>query len=601
MKSFASLAVGLQFLGRVLTQENPQVTILNGTYEGVHLSTFNQDAFLGIPYAQNAGGQNRYRIPQSLNETWTDTRSAKNYSDACPSLFPNMDNLYGMSENCLSINIVRPTGVDESANLPVMFWIHGGSYQVGTTGLPNYNLSYIVERSAQIGRPIIGASINYRLAGWVNLYSIELQGTGNTNLALRDMRKALAWVSENVAAFGGNPNSVTIWGESSGSFAVGQLLLTYGGRTDNLFHRSIQESGSATTAWCNGTEWYQPLYDDLVTSLNCSDEIDTLACLREAPYEDLLPLLSRFPTINGGPGYYPTVDGDIYPMYPSEAYETGQFARHIPHLYGTNIDEGTDNAPSDGVINTDEDLYSFLLGSTGFDLPESAVREIMDLYPDDPTIGIPANTGMERYAEHGVQYKRIAAIMGDVFYHAPRQFDTRLYTKHATNGSKTYVYRFNTRGWANGTNETYVDTVGNFAPRYKGVAHASELGFVWNNPAFRGSWAGYVELSHLMTDLWINFAYGGTPNGLFVSNSSVGSGNYTVVKDAVHVEQTIENANVTGLVVPYWPEYDAEGLDGRGLNLVLQTQGQGGFYIEPDDYRSEGREFLTKWARRRHV
>lgn len=592
MMSFRVLTTAFSLLATVLAQD-PKVTILNGTYEGVYLPTFDQDAFLGVPYAQNAGGLNRYRIPQALNESWSDVRTAKNYSHACPDPYNVTDAVYGMSENCLSINIVRPAGTNASDKLPIMFWIHGGSYQVGTTGLPNYNLSYIVQRSVEIGRPIIGASINYRKGGWGNLYSIELQGSGNINLALRDMRKALAWVSENIAFLGGDPNSVTIWGESSGSFAVGQLLLSYGGRTDNLFHKSIQESGSATTAWCNGTDWYQAVYDDIITNTNCSSEVDTLSCLRTVPYDDLFRLLARYPLPNGGPGYYPTVDGDIYPTYPSEAYSNGRFASHIPHLYGTNTDEGTDNAPADGVINTDSDIYSFVLNSTGFDFPASAVRDLLALYPDDPTIGIPANTGSERFANLGVQYKRIAAILGDAFYHAPRQFDARLYTQHATNSSKTYVYRFNTRGWTNATNATYTDTVGGFAPAYKGVAHASELGFVWNNPNFHGPWAGYGELSNLMTDLWINFAHDGNPNGAVVAQ-----GNYTVVSEPVIVTQTLDNVNITGLQKPFWPAYDD---DSRGLNLVLQTQGQGGCYVEPDTYRLQGREFLTKWARRRHV
>ena len=153
-----------------------------------------------------------------------------------------------MSENCLSINIVRPAGISDTAKLPVLNWIHAGSYQVGTSGLSFYNLSYIVQQSVEIGKPIIATSINYRKGGWGNMYSIEIQGSGNTNLAMRDVRKALAWISEDIAAFGGDTNSVTIWGESAGSFAVGQLLLSYGGRTENLFHRTIQESGSATTA-----------------------------------------------------------------------------------------------------------------------------------------------------------------------------------------------------------------------------------------------------------------------------------------------------------------------------------------------------------------
>ncbi|KAJ2977189.1 hypothetical protein NUW58_g7885 [Xylaria curta] len=136
------------------------------------------------------------------------------------------------------------------------------------------------------------------------MYSREIQGTGNTNLALRDMRKALAWVQENIGAFGGDAGSVTIWGESAGSFAVGQLLMSYGGRTDGLFHRSIQESGSAATAWHNGSDWYQPIYDNIVEQANCTEAIDTLDCLRTVDYDVLFPLLNY--TAIPGPGWYPT-------------------------------------------------------------------------------------------------------------------------------------------------------------------------------------------------------------------------------------------------------------------------------------------------------
>jgi carboxylesterase type B len=203
-----------------VASSGPVVTVLNGTYEGLYLPSFNQDVFLGIPYAQDTGGQNRFRIPQSLNETWNGTRAAKQYSHACPDFRPDQDAEFGMSENCLSINIVKPANCSGDEKLPVVMWIHGGSYQVGTSGLPYYNLTYIVERSVEIGKPIIATSINYRKGGWGMLYSIEIQGAGQTNLALRDMRKALAWIQENIGAFGGDKDSVTIWGESSGSFAV---------------------------------------------------------------------------------------------------------------------------------------------------------------------------------------------------------------------------------------------------------------------------------------------------------------------------------------------------------------------------------------------
>lgn len=167
------LLIFLSLVPQVLAIE-PRVTVLNGTYEGRYLPGFDQDLFLGIPYAQDTGGKNRFRVPQYLDEPWKGVKPAKNYSHACPDA-SLADRLYGMSEDCLSVNIVRPTGCNGTAKLPVMVWIHGGSYQQGTTGLPNYNLTYIVQRSVQIGKPIIGASINYRKGGWGNMYSIEIQ------------------------------------------------------------------------------------------------------------------------------------------------------------------------------------------------------------------------------------------------------------------------------------------------------------------------------------------------------------------------------------------------------------------------------------------
>ncbi|KAF2109203.1 Alpha/Beta hydrolase protein [Lophiotrema nucula] len=538
---------------------NPQVTVLNGTYEGIHLPAFSQDIFLGIPFAQDTGGLNRFRPPQALNTTWNGTRAAKQYGDACPDFRPDEDAAYGMSEDCLSINVVRPAGLKEGEKVPVLVWIHGGSYQVGTSGLPNYNLTWLVQRSVEIGKPIIGTSINYRKGGWGMLYSREVQGTGNTNNALRDMRTGLAWIQENIGSFGGDKENITIWGESAGSFAVGQLLLSYGGKTDGLFHRSIQESGSASTAWYNGSDWYQPIYDKIVEQSNCIDWPDTLECLRTISYETIFPFLDSSKV--GGPGWYPTVDGDIIPNYPTELLHSGRFA-HVPHLYGTNSDEGTDNAPP-GVINTDEDIYAYLYGSTGFDFPSDVVNTILRLYPDDPAQGIPLNTGSERFAEEGYQYKRIAAIVGDVFYHAPRLDDARWYSKY----SDTFIYRFNTRPFQNNTNATFTDTVPHLAPAYKGVQHFSEVAFVFGNPQFVGPWPEYQALSKQMSAQWINFITGSNPND-------------------------------DGL--PMWPKYsDGE----RGLNLVLQANGRGqnGSYVEEDVYRLEGREYLIKWARRRHV
>ncbi|KAI1386922.1 alpha/beta-hydrolase [Hypoxylon trugodes] len=568
LKIVASLFATI--LGRAGTVANPVVAVRNGSYEGLYLPAFDQDIFLGIPYAQDTGGANRFRIPQSLDETWDGIRNAKAYGPGCPDYYLSAEELHGMSEDCLSINIVRPAGISNNSNgsdgsprlLPVMFWIHGGGYQYGGSGESNYNLTYLVQKSVEIGLPIIGASINYRKGGWGNMYSVEIQGSGNTNLALRDMRKALAWVQENIESFGGNASSVTIWGQSAGSFAVGQLLMSYGGRTDGLFHRSIQESGSATTAWCNGSDWYQPIYNNIVDQVNCSSVPDTLECLRTVDYKALYPFLNS--SAVPGPGFYPTVDGDVLPNYPSELLRSGRFA-HIPHLYGTTSDEGTDNAPLG--IDSDTELRDFLLHGTGFDFPDATVDRILELYPDDPAQGIPLNTGSERFADKGWQYKRVAAIVGDVFYHGPRRYDVRHYSPH----SPTYSYRFNTRPWENtsanvtATNNSTVSGGGQLAPAYKGVEHFSEVAFVFANPTTVGPWPEYRKLSDQISTQWLRFAHTGNPNG-------------------------------PGL--PQWPRYDESD---DGLNLVIETEVQGGSYVEADTYRLAGRQYLTQWARRRHV
>lgn len=151
--------------------------------------------------------------------------------------------------------------------------------------------------------------------------------------------------------------------------------------------------------------------------------------------------------------------------------------------------------------------------------------------------------------------------MGDIFYHSPRLFDARQYSQH---GDDTFVYRFNTRAYVINVTATTAIASDQLAPPAKGVAHFSEVAFVFNSLAVGGP-EEYQALSNQMSAQWINFAYDGTPNG-------------------------------NGL--PQWPSY---GQGESGYNLVLQTESEGGSVVEEDTYRLAGREFLAKWQRRRHV
>ncbi|OCK74387.1 hypothetical protein K432DRAFT_409903 [Lepidopterella palustris CBS 459.81] len=139
------------------------------------------------------------------------------------------------------------------------------------------------------------------------------------------------------------------------------------------------------------------VYDKIAPQINCTSALDTLACLWTIHYTTLYPFIDSFEVDN--PGCYPTANAHIMPNHPTKILHSGRFV-HIPHSHGTNCDEGTDNAPV-GVINTDHDIYLFLLIRTLFNSPSRTVRETMRLYLDDPAIGIPINVGSERFADEG--------------------------------------------------------------------------------------------------------------------------------------------------------------------------------------------------------
>ena len=189
----------------------PTVAVRNGSYFGVHLNNYQQDIFLGIPFAQPPVGDLRLRVPVSLNTSWTGVRNATEYSPACFGY--GEDTEFGAgnycSEDCLTLNVVRPSG-HGNKKLPVGVWIYGlvhtfgissvqfinrdprGGFYEGSSRDPRYNLSFIVQQSVEIGKPIIGVSFNYRLHGWGFLYSQDIVKAGVANLGLRDQRYDLS-------------------------------------------------------------------------------------------------------------------------------------------------------------------------------------------------------------------------------------------------------------------------------------------------------------------------------------------------------------------------------------------------------------------------
>jgi carboxylesterase type B len=174
-------------------------------------------------------GDLRYRVPQSLNTSWTSPKEATTWPPFCVG-YGGDDTGHILSEDCLYLNVFRPSSQNAaSAKLPVAVWIHGGGLFMGGTNDPRYNLSFNVQNSVELGMPMVGVSIQYRLSGWGFLGGKEALEGGATNLGFRDQRLALHWIQENIAAFGGDPTRVTIWGESAGGQSVGSQLLAYNG------------------------------------------------------------------------------------------------------------------------------------------------------------------------------------------------------------------------------------------------------------------------------------------------------------------------------------------------------------------------------------
>lgn len=395
----------------------PTAAIKLGTYSGVHLPSFNQDLFLGIPYADAPVLDN----PRPLNGSWDDIRAADAYGPACHQNAPEgyLERIgIGMSADCLSLNIIRPAGHEDEA-LPVVVWIHGGGFAASTGADPGTNTSFVVQASVENGMPVMAVTLNYRLGflGFPGGY--QAAAAGITNLGLKDQRIALRWIQDNIAAFGGDPKRVTAWGQSAGAMSVGHQMLAYGGDgADELLHRGILVSGAPFEA--NALFPTHPMcvegYASALNATGCIDAENTLECLRAAPVD----IMSR-DTVGNPFAFWPSIDGDFIREPPAWQLEKGLFSRDIPIITGANNDEGLISAQYFGAtLETDDEMASFLRAQFPA-ARESIIQEVLNTYPVDapsPPYSLPMDDTfceamMEVNFTCGAQYRRVAAVMGD--------------------------------------------------------------------------------------------------------------------------------------------------------------------------------------------
>ncbi|TGJ83340.1 hypothetical protein E0Z10_g5432 [Xylaria hypoxylon] len=521
----------------------PRVTVKNGTISGRHLAeTWDQDLFLGIPYAQPPTGPLRFKWPQSLNDTYETPLDASSYGYSCYQDRSTFD----LSEDCLTLNVVRPHNVTETDRLLVLVWIHGGGLFSGSSADPQYNLSGLVRISQESQQPIIAVSMNYRLGVFGFFQTPQVLAEGNSNAGLLDQRLGLTWIKENIAAFGGDLNRITVWGESAGAQSIALHLHSFGGRDDQLFHAAILESGSAIGVALQPLAYYASPVDNLARTVGCNDALDQLTCLRGISSEKLF-------SARGSIYWDPLVDGDFLTDYPSVLAEAGSFIK-VPLLLGANNDEGI-SFGSTG-FNDSISIYHGLLSNPGFSglaglpyqISPASARKLLQLYPNSPSKEPPYDiVNNTVFPEYGLQWRRSCAIYGDIVMIAGRR---KLCAQYAAAGQPVYSYRFATRPWD--------------AAEAAGVQHFVNVAFSFQNiTGTLGPFPSHKEISTDIGSSYVNFVYSHDPN-----------------------------ANEKGIqtTLPHWPRWTAT----RPSNMVLNaTQPK----VEKDDFRERGIAFIQAISR----
>ncbi|WP_432793817.1 carboxylesterase/lipase family protein [Rhodococcus ruber] len=389
------------------------VTVSDGALRGTRIGDLL--AWRGVPYAAPPVGPLRLRAPQPV-QPWTGERDATHFGAAASQhprgLTIGFRKQQPASEDCLTLNVLAPAA-PAAAPRPVMVFIHGGAYTLGTTALPLYGGESLVRRG-----DLIYVSINYRLGSLGYLDFTEFSTAErpfDSNLGLRDQVAALAWVRRNIAAFGGDPDNITIFGESAGGNAVTTLLATPA--AEGLFARAVAQSSAPNLVVDaeHAAEWARRFVellgadrDSAVEALGSATPVDFGRAARRLSGR----ILHETPGLHA---FGPVVDGDYLPTTPVEAYETGA-AHRVPLVIGTNAREGTLFPRALDALPTNQLRIEQMFGLTD----PTAQERVVAAYPGYPDARAAVDLG------------------GDLTFWHPSIEIAQAHSRHAP----TYSYRF---------------------------------------------------------------------------------------------------------------------------------------------------------------
>ncbi|WP_199256028.1 carboxylesterase/lipase family protein [Mycolicibacterium mengxianglii] len=440
----------------------------------------------GVRYAAAPRGELRWRAPQPP-EPWTEVADATHFGAICPQ--PESPIPLGTGtradEDCLFLNIWAPSQTDSGTGAkPVMVWVHGGAYIFGAASQPLYDGRTLASRG-----DVVVVTLNYRMGafGFLDLTGFDGSEQFDSNLGLRDVLRALVWVRDNIAAFGGDPANVTLFGESAGAGIITTLLTAPAAA--GLFTRAIAQSSPATSV-------YDSARAHTVARLILERVGVTSAQARSVPVEALVEasahVFDHVPnTTPGTLAFAPTMDGDLVPDYPVKLARAGR-SLPVPLLIGTNKDEAA--------------LFRWMR-SPLMPIAPKTIRAMFDeIASEQPGLQLPSEAQIGS-AYSGIRTRaRGLHVARDVGFRMPTVWFAEGHSAAHGTAAPVHLYRFD---W----------TTPMLRLLRLGAAHATELPYVWGNLVMGpkditfklGGLKPGTAVSDRMLSRWAAFAHGRPP------------------------------------------------------------------------------------------
>ncbi|XP_060940448.1 bile salt-activated lipase-like [Limanda limanda] len=453
------------------------------------------DVFRGVPFADKPG---RFEKPQR-HPGWDGIMKTTEYRKRCIQVNMLMSDTRG-SEDCLYLNIWVPHGSSVSTDLPVMVWIYGGGFLAGGSMGANFldNYLYSGQEIADRGNVIV-VTLGYRVGtmGFLSTGDSSLPG----NYGLWDQHAAIAWVNRNIRSFGGDPDNITVLGESAGGASVSFQTLTP--HNKGLFKRAISQSGVALCPWAINKN-PRRFAEEVALKVNCPTDETMAACLKMT--DPVLLTMAGTLSLTSSPDnpivgnllLSPVIDGDFLPDDPRNLFHNAADIDYIAgindmdgHLF-TGLDVPSINSP---LVDTHIEDVKRLLGSYTKEKGQAGLDNAYSTY---------TMTWGSRPSREIIK-RTVVDIGTDFIFLVPTQAALYLHAANAKT-ARTYSYVF--------SQPTRLGGLGRPYPSWVGADHAEDLQYVFGKPFSSplGYWPSHRDVSGYMIAYWTNFARTGDPN-----------------------------------------------------------------------------------------